>query len=187
MIPVGLPSRRSLRLPDYDYRDPGVYFFTICSHGRRCTFGRIVALNMQLNHSGKIVWQCWRDLPRHFPSVQLDQFIVMPNHVHGLLALHKRSNGRAGLRPAPTVSNDKGPHLANVIGALKSFSARQINRQRGTPGTAVWQRNYFERVVRSGDELAAIQHYIDENPMRWASDRENSAVFAAIDTAPWKA
>ncbi|MFZ0635206.1 MAG: transposase, partial [Candidatus Acidiferrales bacterium] len=92
-----------------------------------------------------------------------------------------------GLRPAPTVSNDKGPHLANVIGALKSFSARQINRQRGTPGTAVWQRNYFERVVRSGDELAAIQHYIDENPMRWASDRENSAVFAAIDTAPWKA
>ncbi|MGA8266833.1 MAG: hypothetical protein WB787_03655, partial [Candidatus Acidiferrales bacterium] len=134
MSPIEYPTRRSLRLREYDYRNPGVYFFTICAQDRRCIFGKIVNQKMVLNNAGRIVWLCWHDLPQHFPAVQLDQFVVMPTHIHGVIVLHKKLNGRAGLRPAPTAGGDGGPRLANVIGALKSFSSRQINKTRGTPG-----------------------------------------------------
>ncbi|MGC1581709.1 MAG: transposase, partial [Candidatus Acidiferrales bacterium] len=80
---------------------------------------------------------------------------------------------------------DGGPRLANVIGALKSFSSRQINKTRGTPGINVWQRGYFERVVRSGKELSAIQSYINENPSRWNWDRERSSAFVDSHPFPW--
>jgi putative transposase len=194
MSPIEYPTRRftrntrsalrrySLRLREYDYRKPGVYFFTICVQDHRCVFAKIVNKKMVLYPAGRIVWQCWRDLPRPFRSIQLDQFVVMPNHVHGVIILHRKPNGRAGLRPAPTAGGDGGPRLANLIGALKSFSARQINKMRGTPGIKVWQRNYFERVVRSGEELSAIQQYIYENPARWAWDRENSSSLADADS-----
>ncbi len=182
MSPIEYPTRRALRLRDYDYREPGVYFFTICVQDHHCIFGKIVNQKMVLYPAGRIVWQCWRDLPRHFPEIQLDQFVVMPNHIHGVIVLHKKSNGRAGLRPAPTTGCDGCASLANLIGALKSFSSRQINKARGTLGIKVWQRNYFERVVRSGKELSAIQNYINENPSRWEWDRDRSP--AAIDTYP---
>jgi REP element-mobilizing transposase RayT len=105
MPAIEYPTRRSLRLREYDYRNPGVYFFTICVQDHRCIFGEILNQQMVLKAAGRIVWQCWHDLPHHFPTIQLDQFIVMPNHVHGVIILHRKPNSRAclvtqHLRPA---------------------------------------------------------------------------------------
>jgi len=134
------PARRSIRLTNYDYRTPGVYFFTICAWSRREIFGKIAGDKLDLTSAGEIVWKCWRELPSHYPLIQLDFFVVMPNHVYGLIVIHRQSPDRAGLRPAPTAAapemsethhvpvGGKVPSWANVIGSLKSFSARRINQ-----------------------------------------------------------
>jgi REP element-mobilizing transposase RayT len=193
-----LPSRRSIRLQDFDYRTSGVYFFTICTPLRKDIFGGIADEKMILNAEGEMVWETWHKLPQHYPTVQLDAFVVMPNHVHGVIALHRQSPQRAGLRPAPTLEAPsaveahhaaairKAPSLANIVGSLKSFSARRIHRARGTSQAPVWQRGYFGRIVRTGEELTAIQQYIAENPARWSWDRENPSAGAELDAFAWE-
>ena len=104
----------------------------------------------------------WNDLPKHFPGLLLDAFVVMPNHVHGILFL------------TPTASGAPPRHrLGEIVRAFKAYSARRINARRNTPGCSVWQRNYHERIVRDEEELARIRRYIAENPAAWPSDPEN--------------
>ncbi|MDP2661064.1 MAG: transposase [Dehalococcoidia bacterium] len=171
--------RRSIRLPTYDYSQPGAYFVTLCAEQRTCLFGEIVEEEMRLNEYGAVVRACWHNLPVHFPYLTLDEMIVMPNHVHGILALGESAGSvsahgvGAGLRPAPTVVARKRHGLPEIVRALKSFSARRINTLRGTPGTRVWQRNYYERVMRNHRELEKVREYITTNVSRWALDREN--------------
>jgi putative transposase len=193
---AGVHHRRSVRLKDYDYRETGAYFVTICTVGRTCILGSI-GETVELSPLGKIVEEAWSNLPSHYPGVELDEFTVMPNHVHGIIGLVDMADrGRgAGLKPAPTVDSDRmvepGPISASTVGAgfkpapgestplseivrgFKTFSARRINQHRGTPGRPVWQRNYYERVIRSDRELKVIRTYIAENPSRWAEDHEN--------------
>jgi len=128
---------------------------------------------MRLSHFGVIVERCWEDLVNHYPDVALDEFVVMPNHVRGVIWL--RDAGRAGLKPAPTSEGGRRHGLPEIVRALKTFSARKINELRGTPGGPVWQRNYYERVVRSERELNAIREYIRANQLNWHLDRENVA------------
>jgi REP element-mobilizing transposase RayT len=137
------------------------------------------------------VQTCWDDLASHYPRVELDALVVMPNHVHGIIFLidrevdehgqnevaigpHAATSGtqRAGLRPAPT-GPGKQCGLSEVVRAFKSFSSRRVNEFRQTPGVPVWQRNYYEHVIRSAASLDAIRRYIIENPQRWALDEEN--------------
>ena len=160
--------RRSIRLPGYDYSRIGSYFITVCSHERLCLFGDVVNGEMRLSPAGTTVAECWKDLPKHYPHVVLDEFVVMPNHVHGILALRE-------LAP----SADARRHgVAEVIRAFKTYSARRINMKRKTPGVPIWQRNYHERVLRNEDELAGIRRYIIENPAKWDWDRENPICLA---------
>ncbi len=170
--------RRSIRLQGYDYAQAGAYFVTICTHKRACLFGVITDNGMRPNGYGKTVEACWAALPRHYSYVELDAFVVMPNHVHAIIVLLEDANDAAvgaGLRPAPTDHVSQRHGLQEIVRAFKSFSARRINALRGTPGVPVWQRNYYERIIRNERELQAIREYIANNPCWWAVDSDNPA------------
>ena len=182
--------RRSIRLREYDYTQAGAYFVTTVTKDRMCLFGEIVNGKIWLNDGGRIIQAAWDELPDHYPGVECDAFIVMPNHVHGIIVLVKdggiRGNGvgaglkpaqsglrptiapRAGLKPAPTQHG-----LPEIIRAFKTFSGRRINALRNTTGVPVWQRNYYEHIIRGESELTRIREYIANNPMQWELDREN--------------
>lgn len=176
-------GRRSLRLSGYDYSLGGNYFVTLCAYRRRSIFGKVVGDEVVLNDAGRIVWSVWHDLPRHYAHVGLDSFIVMPNHVHGIIVLRDppfagpgpiplaAPDDRAGLRPAPTGTRRHG--LPEIVRALKSFSARRINKLRGASCVAVWQRGYFEHIIPNEKAYHAVRYYIAENPANWGADPEN--------------
>jgi len=158
----------------------GAYFVTICTRNREIIFDR--------GSYRKIVEECWFDLPKHYPHVELDEFVVMPNHIHSIVVLVGAGlkpvpvppSTRAGLKPAPTISNDGRNDirhsLTEIIRAFKTFSARRINDLRRTPGLSVWQRNYFEHVIRSEESLNKILEYVFTNPGQWETDPENPTV-----------
>jgi REP element-mobilizing transposase RayT len=158
--------RRSIRLKDYDYSRSGAYFVTICVRQRECLFGEIKSGEMHLNKYGRMVEASWDDLPNHYHHVEIDESIVMPNHIHGIIVLN---NVGAGLKPAPT----KQHGLPEIVRAFKTFSARQINHILNTPGIPLWQRNYYERIIRDERELNAVREYIRQNALKWDEDEEN--------------
>ncbi len=160
--------RRPLRLRWYDYTRPGAYFVTVCAHRQSFLFGRIVDGAMHPNGFGTIVEACWRALPEHYPHVGPDAFVVMPNHVHGILVLaHDAVNGRS----TGTALSRHG--LSEIVRAFKTFSSRRINDLRHGRGAPVWQRGFYEHVIRNERSLGRIRDYIESTPRRWALDREN--------------
>ena len=163
--------RRSIRLKGYDYGQPDAYFVTACTHLRACLFGQVLEGRIRLNESGHIVRASWYDLPNHYAHVRLGAFVIMPNHVHGVIVLTEVG---AGFKPAPTVVA-KRHGLPEIVRGFKTFSSRRINELRGTPGTPVWQRNYYEHVIRGEDELNRVREYIDSNPTGWLEDRYHPA------------
>lgn len=162
-------NRKSIRLPHYDYSHPGMYFVTICTHEREPILGTIDAGYMIPNAAGKFVQQIWNALPNRFPNLKTDKFILMPNHVHAILFLEtpQPSPGAASGAPTTRIS------LARVVRAFKSQSAIGINKIRTTPKLPVWQRNYFEHIIRTPQSLDGLRRYIQENPARWPHDEEN--------------
>ncbi len=176
-------ERRSIRLKGYDYSCAGAYFVTICSHKRECIFGEIVDGVMQLNEYGQIVHSEWLNTAVVRPNVVLEVFIIMPNHLHGIIALTDVDRHIVGAtrRVAPTVrlyttSRPTGPasgSLGAIIGQFKPAASKRINRLRNTPGLPVWQRNYYEHVIRNESELSRAREYIVNNPLQWDLDREN--------------
>jgi REP element-mobilizing transposase RayT len=170
--------RRSIRLKDYDYTQNGAYYVTICTHGRACLFGEIVDGIMRLNNIGRSVEEEWLHTSDVRPNVALDAFIIMPNHVHGIVVI--TSPGRGVLQYAPT---NGGPTTfrspAQTIGAMvrgfKGATTKRINDLRNTPGIPVWQRNYYEHIIRNEADLQRIREYIANNPVRWAEDQNNPA------------
>jgi REP element-mobilizing transposase RayT len=163
-----LPRRKSTHLRDYDYANPGYYFVTICTRDKQCLFGDVVNDVMQLNEAGLIVDACWHGIANHFPIVILDQHVVMPNHVHGIIRLCEivRARHASPLR-------EVAASLGTVIGSFKSAASKQLRSQPGMAGVPIWQRNYYEHVIRSDASLQAIREYIINNPKQWALDREN--------------
>jgi len=156
-------SRRTIRLRDYDYSQAGAYFVTVCTYQRECIFGGVIDAEMRCNAIGQIVVDTWRSLPPRFAGLVLDEFVVMPNHLHGVLHL---GDGAASVRVV----------LGAVIRAFKSQSAIAANRLLQRPGQPLWQRNYFERVVRDEEELQRIRDYIVNNPACWGEDTENPTI-----------
>ncbi|MCI0520035.1 MAG: transposase [Chloroflexi bacterium] len=121
---------------------------------------------MILNENGRIVKACWDDLPSHYAHVELGAFVVMPNHMHGIIILRDEASVGAGyvgagLRPAATRAKTE------IVRALKSFSARRINQMQNAAGAPVWQRNYYEHIIRNESEWQQIADYIENNPARW--------------------
>jgi REP element-mobilizing transposase RayT len=170
--------RRSIRLRGYDYARPGSYFVTACTHRRRLLFGEVIDGQMRRNALGDIVHAEWYATERVRPEVRLDAFVVMPNHLHGILEIIDVGARR---RLAPTEgarSRPRGPapgSVGAILGQIKSLTKKAINKARGTPGRPVWQPNYHEHVIRDENELQRIREYIFNNPLRWPWDRENPA------------
>lgn len=179
-------NRRSIRLRGYDYTNPGAYFITLVTDKRRLLFGRIVGGAVLLSGLGHIAEACWCAIPEHFPQVELDAFVVMPNHVHGILTLHDRE--AVGSRHGVTLgARHAVPQqiaelerfgkpvpgsLATIVRQYKGSVTRLIPRDPGDPAH-VWQRNYYERIIRDDSEWKRIHLYIESNPARWETDTEN--------------
>jgi len=163
------PARRlSLRFKDFDYSHARLYFLTTCTHERLPLLGEIKAAKLHLNAIGKIVSDSWFELPYHYARLRLDAFIVMPNHVHGLIALHNPVG--AGLRPAR-----RSDTLSEIVRAFKGFASRRVHTEvRGFSKAQLWQRGFYDRIVRNGEECGKIRRYILRNPERWEYDRENA-------------
>ncbi len=153
------PHRNSLRLKGYDYTQPGAYFVTLCTKNRECLFGEVVGDRVQLNEYGCIVAETWQWLDRHYAYVELDAWVVMPNHLHGILVMTDRAV-------------DRKP-LGRLVGAFKTVSAREINQLRDTPSCPVWQRDFYDRINRNDRSLQRIRQYIVNNPQQWHEDVEN--------------
>jgi len=193
-----LHHRRSIRLKGYDYTRAGAYFVTICTKDRACLFGDVADGVMRLNQMGHIVRKCWLAIPDHVPHVLLDEFVVMPNHVHGIVvivstdtvgATHASPPQHASpLQNDDTPTRPRGPQrqsVASIVGSFKSAATKRINEQRGTPGTPVWQRDYFEHIIRNDESLNRIREYILNNPLQWALDRENPLAQGAEPEDAW--
>jgi putative transposase len=157
--------RRSIRLPGYDYSQPGAYFVTICTHQRECTFGTVQDQTVFLSLPGKIVEQCWRSLPRHFVFIELSTFVVMPNHLHGVVII-KNYDQRVVAQSSGTTPRS----LGSVIQNFKSISTRKIKQEVKNERTPIWQRGYYERIIRDEAELDRIHRYIEANPERWSNN-----------------
>ena len=170
--------RRSIRLPGYDYTQIGAYFMTICTQNKRCLFGEVVDGKMQLNNLGQIVDACWRAIPDHFPNILCDAWVIMPNHMHGILVIDIDNVGARHAVPLrePQPEQFGNPTTGSVPTLVRSFKStvtKRINEMRGTPGATLWQRNYYEHVIRNGTEWDFIRKYIETNPALWAEDNEN--------------
>lgn len=193
--------RRSIRLKNFDYSQVGMYFLTICTQNSDCFFGNIVSREMRLNDAGMMVQSIWDELPSRFANLELDAFVVMPNHIHGIFALghaighpgdrmdHSAGHctGESCIRPynnsggsGGSGSNRNSGTLAGTVGrmvqAFKSITTHQYIygvRQSGWapfPGK-LWQRNYWEHVIRNDSELNRIREYIQNNPAQWEYDK----------------
>ncbi len=162
--------RRSIRLPGYDYRQAGAYFVTLVCKNRE--------LLLEDDRFRAIVEDAWRWLAERHEFVSLYEYVVMPNHLHGIIVIREACRG--GSRTAPTVCTSGGKPLGRLIGAFKTVSTKRINGIRGTPGLPVWQRNYYEHVIRNDDELNHVRQYVIDNRLHWDQDPENPAVAQAM-------
>lgn len=177
--------RRSVRLRGYDYSQAGAYFITACALNRMCLFGQVVDGEMRLNEYGEIVRREWERTGEIRRDVGIDAFVIMPNHFHGIIVIDPR---RGTLQRAPTTERFGKPTsntIPTIVRLFKSTTTRQINEHRGTPGIPVWQRNYYEHIVRNEESLHRIRQYIAENPLQWATDRENPSR-GTLQRAPTK-
>lgn len=193
-----LHHRRSIRLRGYDYSQAGLYFVTVCAQDRSCLFGEVTDGEMHLNEAGQMIVAEWEALRVRFPSVGLDEFCVMPNHIHGIVglsyAVDDGAKRGATTRVAPTETapspvgaglvpalSEAAVRLGDVVGAFKSLTTDLYIRGVKNLGWScfrgrLWQRNYHEHIIRNEKVLDQTRRYILDNPIRWDLDPENPAV-----------
>ena len=164
-----LVNRRSIRLKEYDYSQAEGYFVTICTKNRKSIFGEISNGTIQLNESGLIIEATCQWLSPQYNYVLLDTWVVMPNHFHGIFFI--LNDCRSGSRTAPT----KRKALGRLIGAFKTVSTKKFNAIHGTSGQPIWQRNYYDHVIRNETDLEEIREYIQTNPLKWLEDENHPA------------
>ena len=179
--------RRSIRLKGYDYSHPGLYFVTICTQWRECYFGEVIGASVQLSAIGEIANQYWLEIPNHFKNAVLEGFVVMPNHVHGIICIQEMNHHGRGVQlntPTNATNIHDDRNYYSKITPKKNTLSVIIRTYKGAVttwcrqnehGYFQWQRNYHEHIVRNEKELNRIRKYIIENPSKWESDRENPA------------
>ncbi|MDD4294154.1 MAG: transposase [Candidatus Omnitrophica bacterium] len=161
-------KRKDLRLKNFDYSNNGYYSITICTKNRQNIFGEIINRGMVLNDMGDIVRNTWMDLPNHHANIQLDEFVVMPNHVHGIIII----NNSVGNRPACSfIECQKTNNLSIMIGSFKSTVSRKINKL--NKSEFKWQKSFYDQIIRTDESLDNIRKYIVDNPFNWDVDKNN--------------
>ncbi len=184
-------DRRSIRLRDFDYSAEGAYFVTICTYERIRVLGDVVDGEIALTSIGEIAHKFWLEIPDHFPNVCLDEWVVMPNHVHGIIIIHggldERNVGVQNFEPLQTSRHQFQHILPRSVGSIVRAYKSAVTRWCRTNGfnSPVWQRNYYEHVVRDEDSLNKIREYILTNPLRWQFDKENLHNVGADDFDKW--
>lgn len=188
MSESNIHHRRTIRLKGYDYSQAGLYFVTICVQNRQCLFGEIIGGKMVLNDLGKIAYDEWIKLSERYPHIMFDVFQIMPNHMHGIININNPTVGatlavvlnnpvapignpvghiKAGASPAPTT-------VGNIVGAYKSLVANgclKIYKQNNQTMWKLWQRNYYEHIIRNEQSYQRIAEYIINNPAKWNNDK----------------
>jgi REP element-mobilizing transposase RayT len=185
--------RRSIRMREYDYSQEGAYFVTICTYGKECLYGEVIDGKMRLNEYGKIIEVEWLKTAQIRNNVLMDEYVIMPNHIHGIVVIADdggskncrgtaccapRNNGiiKGAARCAPTFGQFGkivSGSLPAIVRAFKSATNKQINQSRRSPGDKVWQRSYYEHVIRDENDYLQIREYIINNPMKWEFDQEH--------------
>jgi putative transposase len=170
--------RQSIRLRNYDYSQPRFYFLTICTYKRQSWFGEIKNDRMYLNQIGKIVAEEWLNTPKIRPNFQLDAWVIMPNHLHGIVIIneHILETGKGnqdilGARNAPLRQEPNS--ISSFVAGFKSAVTKRINLLRNNRDIPIWQRNYYESIIRDEQSLIAVQEYILNNPCQWKKDPDN--------------
>ncbi len=159
-----IQERKPNRLEGYDYSSSGWYFVTICTKKRIEWFGKIMGRKMVLNEYGEIVKRCWFDLPHHYGNCLLDKFVVMSNHIHGIIIIKNVGNG---FKPFPTPYT-----LSEIVRGFKTFSSRRIN-EIVNKNKFQWQKSFYDHIIRDERSLNEIRSYIHHNPLKWEEDEEN--------------
>lgn len=187
--------RRSSRLQGFDYATPGAYFVTIVTQGRSFLFGEIIDNEVHLNDAGQAVTRWWFELERKFTTIETDAFVLMPNHCHGVVTINDPAVG-ADLCVGPSEETahpgaHAGAPLPQIIQWFKTMTTNEYMRGVKTLGWPafrghLWQRNYYEHIIRNEDSLNRIRKYIFDNPIRWDSDRENPAAVAPEPKGAWQ-
>jgi len=152
-------NRQSIRLNGFDYSQEGHYFITICTHDRQPLFGEIVKEEMVLNQAGNIVNQQWLKIPERFKGIQLDAFVIMPNHIHGIITFTESIPGQT---------------IGKIIGAFKSLTANEfisLCKRNKLPVKKLWQRNYYDHIIRDEEDYFRIVDYIQDNVLKWEEDQ----------------
>jgi REP element-mobilizing transposase RayT len=189
-----MQNRRSIRLRDYDYSQAGMYFVTICVQDRLCLFGEITEEQMVLSDAGQMVQTVWDEITYYYSGVETDAFTIMPNHIHGIIVLAgatprgcpssvmsndqfaRTAHGRPmGAAPMSALSLPDMVHRFKTMTSKRYLDGVKKHDWPMFPGK-LWQRNYYERVIRNDEELMSIREYILTNPARWAMDKENPEV-----------
>ncbi len=184
--------RRSIRLDGYDYSQPSAYYVTIVVWHRECLFGEIVNKELKLNNLGKIVELEWKELPKRLQFIELGAYVVMPNHFHGILIFHENvgatrrgfTKARSGKTPVPHIKTEgidgsplpRGPKPASLGAIMAQFKSRVTKRLWKMPSLTeipIWQRNYWEHIIRNEKDLQNKSDYIKANPILWDEDDEN--------------
>jgi REP element-mobilizing transposase RayT len=162
-------------LAGFDYAWPGAYFVTICTAHRRCVLASIEEDAIHLTVLGSIVRSCWDEIPVHFAGVRLDAFVIMPNHLHGILMLSGDRRGTACRAPTRGQSEGFGrPSPASLPTIIRSFKSAVSRSARLALGERnLWQRGYFEHVIRGDEDLQEVRRYVEANPAQWAADNNN--------------
>jgi len=175
-----LPNRQSMRLQGYDYSTPGFYFITICTNQKECLFGGVVNGKMYMNECGVVALDYWKRIDTRYPNTIIHEHIVMPNHIHGIIEIVNVNPFVGAIHESPLQRNANPELYRNhrrkmlipkIIGWYKMNTAKQINLIRKTPGTKIWQRGYYDHIIRNEESLFHIQEYIKNNPMNWNKDR----------------
>lgn len=162
------PKRKnSLRLKNYDYSNAGAYFVTLCTKNRLSIFGVLRGESVELNNSGIILEKQWKILKSRFPNIETDDYIIMPDHFHGIINI----NPVGAIHESPG-KNRRNMTLGKIIGYFKMNTAKEINLNKNTIGQQIWQKNYFEHVIRNDHDLNEIRDYIITNPSRWLLKHE---------------
>ncbi|MGH2643852.1 MAG: transposase [Chitinophagaceae bacterium] len=166
----------SIRLKDYDYSQPGAYFITICAKNRQCIFGNIMDGVMILNYGGHVAQQCWSEIPLHYSNVSLDAFVVMPDHIHGIIVINERHPVEANNHsPLPNKFRSPSKTVGSMVRGFK-IGVTKWFRQQGNI-YYVWQPNYYEHIIRDENGFNNIRDYIIRNPSHWKNKENNKQSF----------
>ncbi|HAT73660.1 MAG: CRISPR-associated integrase [Candidatus Moranbacteria bacterium GW2011_GWF2_36_839] len=164
-------TRKSNRLENFDYSQNGMYFVTICTKGREELFGEIIDGKIILNELGIIVLKNLQEIPNYFENIFLDRYIIMPNHLHLIVEINKSIVGAVH---EPPLQKRRNMLIPKIIGKFKMLSAKEINILTKNSGNPLWQRNYYDHIIRNEISLNKIREYILTNPGRWERDRNNA-------------